>query len=117
MDYKEIVEILKEEQISDKCIDILKPYMVKGNVFGFAEIQIDNEPIGINEINLELKQIGITNANIICYDSNPAEDVPEDWFEDYLMCFVFTGKCQDYEEVKRKQNEYRPSYILEHYLI
>lgn len=117
MCYKEILEILEDEQVPEKCIETLRPHMVEGNVFGFAEIQIDNEPMGLREVELELKRIGVTDTNIICYDSNPAEDLPEDWFEDYTMCFVFTGKCEDYEDVKRKEKEYRPSYILDHYLI
>lgn len=109
--------ILKEAEVPVNHIETLISNVEGVNIFGFAEIQIDNEPMGMEEVKIELKHIGIETIDIICYDSHEAEDLPDDWFDDYLMKFAFIGKCENYEAVKQKAAEHHPSYILEYYSI
>ena len=101
-------EKCQEYDITKKTLEAIKSYVKAGKVYGFAEIQIDSEGLAEKEITIELKQLGINPDILYCYDSEPAEDLPEDWFDDYNIKFIFIGTCTD---VKALQNN--TSYILE----
>ncbi len=111
---KEMKEILKGFSVPEKFHSIPESIIGKeGRVFGFAEIRTDNEPLGKMEVELELENIGIVAESIVCYDSKIAGKLPDDWFRDYDMKFIFTGICRDFQSAKKRMKKMHASYILE----
>lgn len=72
-------------------------------VKGIAYYQIDNEAWALHEVEIELKNAGMTDISLKVSDSYNAEDVPEDWFDDYTFEIEFSGiiNCS-LEEFERK---------------
>lgn len=91
----------------------LEEVLAKTTLYGFAEIQIDTVALGINEVMLELKQIGLENVFLFLCECEKAEDVPDDWFEDCRMTFLFTSCDDDIADVYAKMKTVKPSYILD----
>lgn len=58
---------------------------------GTAYYQIDNEMLALHEVELELKNAGMTDINLKVLDSWKTEDVPDDWFDDYTFEIEFSG--------------------------
>lgn len=119
-----IYEIANETGLSMEEVSELKLYqgsgdsitlaevLEKSTVYGFAEIQIDNAPLGAIEVAIELKQLGLENVSIFLCACHKTNDGPEDWFEDYRCVYVYMSSDLNAEDVRKKMQEVRPSYIL-----
>lgn len=57
--------------------------------------QGDNMNAAETEIRLRLKEIGVQPDKIFCWSSIKAEDIPEDWFDDYTFMFNVFIKTKD----------------------
>ena len=119
-----LYEISNETELSIDEVKELKLYhgpdefvtleeaLAKGTVYGFAEIQIDNAPLGAAEVAIELKRLGLENAHIFLYDCYEVEKLPDDWFEDYVCKYIYVSSSLGVMDVYRKMQEIKPSYIL-----
>lgn len=69
---------------------------------GTAYYQIDNEAMALHEVMLELKNAGMEDIELTVLDATEAEDLPDDWFDDYTFEIEFSGNInctiEEFEE-------------------
>ena len=67
------------------------------------QFTVDNEQLALDEINQQIKNIGLSAKNMKVIESKPVEKTDPDWFDDYLFTIEADVYSNKYDEKKIKE--------------
>lgn len=67
------------------------------------QFTVDNAQLALNEIEQQIKNIGLSAKNMKIIDSTPIEKTEKDWFDDYLFTIEAIVYSDEYDSKKIKE--------------
>ncbi len=67
------------------------------------QFTVDNAQLALNEIEQQIKNIGLSAKNMKIIDSTPVEKTEKDWFDDYLFTIEAIVYSDKYDSDKIKE--------------
>lgn len=67
------------------------------------QFTVDNAQLALDEIEHQIKNIGLSTKNMKIIDSTPVEKTEKDWFDDYLFTIEAIVYSDEYDSDKIKE--------------